>query len=201
MLTVRRGFFSRSGSRTYVRLLIANLLHALPAMSCGHLPVPFTSGGKLIQPASQETLAAKRRRRAEEAAKSAPPVSGMPPLTHLQRLPVQPQTRSRYEAHLGHFRDWMRWNHLATDLGKLASSPEGRSLPDHALAEFLDACYLDGSDLSRGQNTFAALTFFVPSLGGDSCLNLSRRSLKGWRRTSPARSRDPLLPVDKANLQ
>ena len=63
---------------------------------------------------------------------------------------------------------------------------------DAVLADYMDVLFLDKRSPSEGEKTLAALEFFRYDLKG--LLMRSRRALKGWRKTMPARSR---LPIHK----
>ena len=65
---------------------------------------------------------------------------------------------------------------------------------DDALAGYFDECYFLGQQPSVGERVLAGIMDDMPRFGrfGDLKIPLSWRSLRGWRRLTPPRSRKPL---------
>ena len=65
---------------------------------------------------------------------------------------------------------------------------------DQAMVEFMNKLYLEGHDANVGDKLIAAWSYFYPAFGrrGERQLPRVLRTLKGWHRHCPARSRTPV---------
>jgi hypothetical protein len=105
-------------------------------------------------------------------------------MTILESKSVSTEVLWQYGGYLKKFEAFLRANDVKVPLDAAEA--------DAVLADYMDVLFLDKRSPSEGEKTLAALEFFRYDLKG--LLMRSRRALKGWRKTMPARSR---LPIPK----
>ncbi|CAK0861934.1 unnamed protein product [Prorocentrum cordatum] len=79
--------------------------------------------------------------------------------------------------------------------GFLLTAMPASAVLDVKLVEYMNKLFLEGVKSWRGEKLIAAMMFFHPDYGKSGGLYMPRalRTLKGWKRLSPSRSRKPLV--------
>ncbi|CAK0906248.1 unnamed protein product, partial [Prorocentrum cordatum] len=79
--------------------------------------------------------------------------------------------------------------------GFLLTAMPASAVLDVKLVEYMNKLFLEGVKSWRGEKRIAAMMFFHPDYGKSGGLYMPRalRTLKGWKRLSPSRSRKPLV--------
>lgn len=101
----------------------------------------------------------------------------------IEETSVTESTRAWHKAGLEQLKRFARWPSLKVSVAAL----------DVKLAEYFDSMFMEERDSSAGTRILAALLFYGPLLlGYKPSLSRAVRSLKGWKRRIPLRTRKPL---------
>ena len=106
----------------------------------------------------------------------------------LEQRSVTKPTLVVYENEVKQMKDWLV--RRGDDVSKVASDPPQM---DARLSDYYDELFFRGEHPNKGEKLLAGLLFAYPqySKGGTSSLPRAWRSLKGWKRLDPGRSRVP----------
>ena len=106
-------------------------------------------------------------------------------LTFLEKKAVTDRVRKYYSNELEQFFAYATQNNLPL---------RAPTQVDAALSAYCNQCFFRGEESSRGEKLLAAVMHFFPEYGrlGGAKIPRAWRCVKGWRRLSPARSRQAL---------